>query len=69
LTDKEGFSPLHLTTKNNHTEIVSALINSNKEENKNVFDLVNAVNNDGKTALHLAASNGNPDIFTNPIGK
>ena len=65
MTDKEGFSPLHLATKNNHTEIVSALINSNKEENKNVFDLVNAVNNDGKTALHLAASNGNPDIFTN----
>ncbi|MBX9586694.1 MAG: ankyrin repeat domain-containing protein [Gammaproteobacteria bacterium] len=55
MEDNLGNLPLHYATQNNMTKSVGALLLNTSNINKQ--------NKDGKTALHLAAEIGNPDII------
>uniref|UniRef100_A0A6M2DPR1 Putative ipt domain of the transcription factor nfkappab n=1 Tax=Xenopsylla cheopis TaxID=163159 RepID=A0A6M2DPR1_XENCH len=65
ITDDEGNSPLHVAVQENCLNAVTHLLNT-KSKNKVKIDIFN---NDGKTAVHLAAAIGNTDIFKKLLEK
>ena len=55
LADKDGYTPILTAIKKGHIEIFEALLNAKAS--------VDVKNNIGETALHIAARNGNTQIF------
>ncbi|KAK4451577.1 ankyrin repeat-containing domain protein [Podospora aff. communis PSN243] len=56
--DTTGCTPLHCAAATNHIEVAGLLLAQQRGDLK----LVRAVDNEGRTALHAAASGGYPDV-------
>ena len=57
--DNEGNTPLHLAAENNHGDCIDLLWQGSYMWHTWMMDRTEVANNDGYTALHIAAGNGN----------
>ena len=62
LKDNDERTPLHSAVITNQLSIVDALLSPTSLNSVQVADLINAVDKDGNTVLHLAAINDNLEV-------
>jgi ankyrin repeat protein len=62
LRDKSGNTPLHLSVKGGHARTVLALLEASKSLVPEWLEILNRLNGDGESALHLACRCNRADI-------
>jgi ankyrin repeat protein len=62
LRDKSGNTPLHLAVKGGHARTVHALLEASRSLVSEWLDVLNRLNGDGESALHLACRCNHVDI-------